>query len=30
MVKGKVEYDAEKEEIQGRKEIIIRYLGVEV
>ena len=30
MVKGKVEYGGEKEEIQGKKEILIRYLGVEV
>lgn len=30
MVKGKIEYNAEKEELQGKKEILIRYLGVEV
>lgn len=29
MVKGKIEYHAKKEEIQGRKDIFIRYLGVE-
>ncbi len=30
MVKGKVEYNAGKEELQGKKEIFIRYLGIEV
>jgi len=30
MVKGKIEYSAAREEVQGRKEILIRYLGVEV
>ncbi len=30
MVKGKIEYQAEREEIQGEKEILIRYLGVEM
>ena len=30
MVKGKIEYSAGKEELQGKKEILIRYLGVEV
>jgi branched-chain amino acid transport system ATP-binding protein len=30
MVKGKIEYRASKEELQGKKEILIRYLGVEV
>lgn len=30
MVKGKIEYNAGKEELQGGKEILIRYLGVEV
>lgn len=30
MTKGKIEYTAEKEELQGKKEILIRYLGVEV
>jgi branched-chain amino acid transport system ATP-binding protein len=30
MVKGKIEYNAEKEELQGEKEILIHYLGVEV
>lgn len=30
MVKGKIEYNAEKEELQGKKEILIHYLGVEV
>lgn len=30
MVKGKIEYRAGKEELQGKKEILIRYLGVEV
>jgi len=30
MVKGKVEYKASREELQGRREILIRYLGVEV
>lgn len=30
MVKGKVEYRASKEELQEKKEILIRYLGVEV
>jgi branched-chain amino acid transport system ATP-binding protein len=30
MVKGKIEYNAGKEELGGKKEILIRYLGVEV
>ena len=30
MVKGKIEYHARKEELQGKKEMLIRYLGVEV
>jgi len=30
MTKGKIEYNAEKEELQGKKEVLIRYLGVEV
>lgn len=30
MVKGKIEYHAGREEIQGKKEILIRYLGIEV
>ncbi len=30
MVKGKIEYRASREELQGKKEILIRYLGVEV
>ncbi len=30
MVKGKIEYRASREELQGKKEVIIRYLGVEV
>lgn len=30
MVKGKTEYNAEREELQGKKEILIRYLGIEV
>ncbi len=30
MVKGKIEYHASREEIQGKKEVIIKYLGVEV
>lgn len=29
MVKGKIEYHAEREELQGKKEIFIRYLGIE-
>jgi len=29
MVKGKIEYHAEKEELEGKKEILIRYLGIE-
>lgn len=29
MVKGKIEYHAEREELQGKKEILIRYLGIE-
>jgi branched-chain amino acid transport system ATP-binding protein len=29
MVKGKIEYHAEKEELAGKKEILIRYLGIE-
>jgi branched-chain amino acid transport system ATP-binding protein len=30
MAKGKIEYRAGKEELQGKKDILIRYLGVEV
>ena len=30
MVKGKVEHTATKEELQGQKDIFVRYLGVEV
>ena len=30
MVKGKIEYRASREELQGKKEILIHYLGVEV
>ena len=30
MVKGKIEYRASGEELQGKKKILIRYLGVEV
>jgi ABC-type branched-subunit amino acid transport system ATPase component len=30
MVKGKIEYNTGREELQGKKEILIRYLGVEV
>lgn len=30
MVKGKIEYNAGKGELEGKKEILIRYLGVEV
>jgi hypothetical protein len=30
MVKGKIEYRASGEELQGKREILIRYLGVEV
>ena len=30
MVKGKTEFDAPVEDIQGKKDILIRYLGVEV
>jgi branched-chain amino acid transport system ATP-binding protein len=30
MGEGKIGYDAEREELQGKKEILIRYLGVEV
>jgi branched-chain amino acid transport system ATP-binding protein len=30
MVKGKVEYEATREELAGKKEIFIRYLGIEV
>jgi len=30
MVKGRIEYRTRKEELQGKKEILIRYLGVEV
>jgi branched-chain amino acid transport system ATP-binding protein len=30
MVKGKVEYHASREELEGKKEMFIRYLGVEV
>jgi hypothetical protein len=29
MVKGKIEYHAEREELQGKKEIFVRYLGIE-
>jgi branched-chain amino acid transport system ATP-binding protein len=29
MVKGKVEYAAKREELQGRKDILVRYLGIE-
>ena len=29
MVKGQIGYDADREELQGKKEILIRYLGVE-
>ena len=30
MVKGKIEFHAPKEEVQGKKDVLIRYLGVEV
>lgn len=30
MVKGKIEYHMQKEELEGKKEILTRYLGVEV
>jgi branched-chain amino acid transport system ATP-binding protein len=30
MVKGRIEYRASREELQGKREILIRYLGVEV
>ena len=30
MVKGRIEYSASREELQGKKEVLIRYLGVEV
>lgn len=30
MIKGKIEYHAIKEEIQGKKDILVRYLGVEI
>ncbi len=30
MVKGKIEYHASRGELQGKKEVIVRYLGVEV
>ncbi len=30
MVKGRIEYHAEREEIQGKKDILLRYLGVEI
>ena len=30
MVKGRIEYRASREELQGKREIFIRYLGVEV
>jgi branched-chain amino acid transport system ATP-binding protein len=30
MVKGKIEYHATREELEGKKEMFIRYLGVEV
>jgi branched-chain amino acid transport system ATP-binding protein len=30
MVKGKIEYEAEKKDVQDRKDIFIRYLGVEI
>ena len=29
MVKGRVEYRATREELQGRKDILVRYLGIE-
>jgi hypothetical protein len=29
-VKGKTEYNAGQEELQGDKEVLIRYLGVKV
>jgi branched-chain amino acid transport system ATP-binding protein len=29
MVKGKIEYHVEREELEGKKEILIRYLGFE-
>jgi branched-chain amino acid transport system ATP-binding protein len=30
MVKGRIEYRASREELQGKREILIRYLGVEI
>jgi len=30
MVKGKIEFQAPVEEVQGKKDLMIRYLGVEV
>ena len=30
MIKGKIEYSAKKEELEGKNEIFIRYLGVKV
>lgn len=30
MVKGKIEHSAEKDHLKGKKEVLIRYLGVEV
>ena len=30
MVKGKIEFHAPTEEVQGKKETLIRYLGVEI
>jgi branched-chain amino acid transport system ATP-binding protein len=30
MVKGKIEYRASREELEGKRELLIRYLGVEV
>ncbi len=30
MVKGKVEYEASREELKGKTEIFVRYLGIEV
>jgi branched-chain amino acid transport system ATP-binding protein len=30
LVKGRIEYRASREELQGKREILIRYLGVEV
>ena len=28
MVKGRIEHSATREELQGRKEILVRYLGI--